>query len=121
MGAAEASGLIAELARATRALGLSQQSVLVAVSGGLDSTALLHGLLEIAGASSLKLSIGHVNHGLRGSESEADEKAITEARRLATKVFGPDVNAIRSQEAAAKLFRKIYDASQEDKISSFTG
>jgi len=77
MGAVEASGLIAELARATRALGLSQQSVLVAVSGGLDSTALLHGLLEIAGASSLKLSIGHVNHGLRGSESEADEKAVT--------------------------------------------
>ena len=68
--------LIDETKRAVDALGLSGRSVLVAASAGLDSTALVHALLESAGRKSLKLSIGHVNHGLRGDESEADQQAV---------------------------------------------
>jgi tRNA(Ile)-lysidine synthase len=70
--------LIDETKRAVAALGLSGRSVLVAVSGGLDSIALTHALLEIAGEKSLKLSIGHVNHGLRGDESETDQASVME-------------------------------------------
>jgi len=80
--------LIDETKRAVDALGLSGRSVLVAASAGLDSNALVHALLEIAGEKSLKLSIGHVNHGLRGDESEADQQAVLElAERLATPAF----------------------------------
>jgi len=70
--------LIRETKRAVDALGLSGRSVLVAASGGLDSNALAHALLEITREKCLKVSIGHVNHGLRGDESEADEQAVFE-------------------------------------------
>jgi len=43
------SVLIDETKRAVDALGLSGRSVLVAASAGLDSNALVHALLEIAG------------------------------------------------------------------------
>ena len=45
-------------------------------AGGIDSTALLHGLQGLSQAHDLNLLIGHVNHGLRGDESEADETAV---------------------------------------------
>jgi tRNA(Ile)-lysidine synthase len=70
--------LVEEVNRAAAALGLRDERVLVAVSGGIDSVALVHALLEIAGEKRLKLAIGHVNHGLRGDESEADQRAVGE-------------------------------------------
>lgn len=46
----------------------------VAVSGGADSVALLRGLVE-CGA---KVVVGHVNHLLRGDESDGDERFVVE-------------------------------------------
>jgi tRNA(Ile)-lysidine synthase len=66
------------LAQALRRLELRGRSILVAISGGIDSVTLAHGLLEASQRYALKLSIGHVNHGLRGAESEADQ-ALVEA------------------------------------------
>jgi len=57
-------------------LGVRDGRVLVAVSGGVDSMTLacvLHALRERRG---LDLAIGHVNHGLRGEASEADQAAV---------------------------------------------
>ena len=48
-------------------------SVLVGVSGGPDSVALLHSLVELAPKWSLRLVVTHLNHQLRGST--ADEEA----------------------------------------------
>jgi tRNA(Ile)-lysidine synthase len=57
--------------------------VLVAVSGGVDSTTLLHGLGLLATRLELRLGVGHVNHGLRGAEADADEAFVREvAARL---------------------------------------
>jgi tRNA(Ile)-lysidine synthase len=50
--------------------------VLVAVSGGLDSSVLLHVLAGLRDPLGLTLAVGHVNHGLRGEASEADERAV---------------------------------------------
>lgn len=47
--------------------------VLVALSGGADSTALLLLLGELRRAYSLELCAVHINHGLRGDEAERDE------------------------------------------------
>jgi tRNA(Ile)-lysidine synthase len=57
-------------------LGLRGRGVLVAVSGGLDSVALAHALRELSQGCALRLSIGHVNHGLRGAESDADQAFV---------------------------------------------
>ena len=51
--------------------------VLVAVSGGSDSVALVHILHSIAGDFSLKLAVAHLNHGLRGQESDRDAEFVT--------------------------------------------
>jgi tRNA(Ile)-lysidine synthase len=48
----------------------------VAVSGGIDSVALLRLLLELRGELGIVLSVIHFNHKLRGKESEADEQFV---------------------------------------------
>jgi tRNA(Ile)-lysidine synthase len=49
------------------------ERVVVALSGGPDSTALLTVLAPIAQELDLSLIIAHFNHGLRGAESDEDE------------------------------------------------
>jgi tRNA(Ile)-lysidine synthase len=48
----------------------------VAVSGGIDSVALLRLLLELRGELGIVLSVVHFNHQLRGPESDADERFV---------------------------------------------
>lgn len=54
-----------------------QKPILVAASGGMDSTVLAHCLSHIPGMAE-NLSLAHVNHNLRGEESEADEAFVVE-------------------------------------------
>lgn len=56
----------------------SGAGILVAVSGGPDSVALLHALVQHAHRASppMALRVGHVNHGLRGAESATDEQFV---------------------------------------------
>jgi tRNA(Ile)-lysidine synthase len=49
----------------------------VAVSGGADSVALLRILLEIRDEQGLVLSVAHLNHCLRGQESDDDEEFVS--------------------------------------------
>ncbi len=48
----------------------------VAVSGGADSVALLSVLVELRERFGYRLSVLHVNHGLRGAESDLDEEFV---------------------------------------------
>ena len=52
--------------------------VVVAVSGGADSVALLHALHELTCRGDLRarLVVAHINHGLRGASSDADEASV---------------------------------------------
>ena len=50
--------------------------ILVAVSGGPDSTALLHILSLMKSQLDLRLSVAHINHGLRGEEARLDEEFV---------------------------------------------
>ncbi len=71
------------LREAALRLDLAGRGVLVAVSGGVDSTVLVHALWTLRGELALRLAVGHVNHGLRGADSEADEAAVADlAKRL---------------------------------------
>jgi tRNA(Ile)-lysidine synthase len=59
------------------------QSVLVAVSGGVDSMILLHLLHEASRRHRWRLVVAHFNHRLRGRSSDADERLVRDtARRL---------------------------------------
>lgn len=53
---------------------LDGDSILVGVSGGADSVALLH-LIHAAG---IPCAAAHVNYGLRGEESDGDEQFVSE-------------------------------------------
>ena len=58
-------------------------TVLAALSGGADSVALLLVLRELRGRLGARIVAGHVNHRLRGAESDADEEFAADlCRRL---------------------------------------
>lgn len=49
-------------------------SVLVALSGGADSAALLHFLISIKESFHLTICAAHLHHGIRGEEADRDEQ-----------------------------------------------
>lgn len=59
---------------------------MVGVSGGPDSVCLLDALHTLAKKYDLKLIVAHVNYGLRGKDSDLDEKLV---RKLAEKYSLP--------------------------------
>lgn len=55
----------------------SGQCVLVGVSGGADSVAMLHVLSELSASMDLDLKIAHLNHGIRGKDASRDAEFVT--------------------------------------------
>jgi tRNA(Ile)-lysidine synthase len=83
------------------------ETVLVAVSGGADSVALLHLLLELAPAWRLRLHVLHVDHQLR-AESTADAGFVTalcERLDVPAEVAMVAVDRQGSLEASARAAR----------------
>jgi tRNA(Ile)-lysidine synthase len=68
--------LLRSLGAALAALGCRERRVLVAASGGVDSTVLVHGVNALAGELGIGLALGHVHHGLRGADADADEAFV---------------------------------------------
>jgi tRNA(Ile)-lysidine synthase len=59
--------------------GLTHTGGVVAISGGPDSVALAHALAQLGrGGFFSSIVLAHVNHQLRGAESDADEAFVTE-------------------------------------------
>lgn len=56
----------------------SGDNIIVALSGGADSVCLLHILLSLQDELSINVSAAHVNHRLRGEESQRDENFVRE-------------------------------------------
>ena len=52
--------------------------VLVGVSGGPDSVALLHALVGLKEALNLEIHVAHLNHGIRGEEAKDDYDYVIE-------------------------------------------
>ena len=103
--------------------GLSGKRLVVAVSGGPDSLALLHALYRLRDEYGLTLRGAHLNHRLRGAESEADAEfaaAAFERLGIPFTLGGVDVAAYRrrhrlSLEDAARRVRYSFlaDAAAE--------
>ena len=61
-----------------QSLWVPPEAVLVAVSGGPDSVALLHLFWRLRAEIGFPLSVAHLNHALRGEESDKDEAFVAE-------------------------------------------
>lgn len=88
--------------------------VLCCVSGGADSIALLHLLTKNAEVLKITVCAVHVNHGLRGTESDAEEAFVRDfCQRLKVPLFVRRVSVKHeaSLEAAARVAR--YQAFHE--------
>lgn len=70
--------LILKVKAAIRRFGLIEdgETILVAVSGGVDSAVLLHVLNAMKDELSLSLAVCHLNHNLRGAESTRDMEFV---------------------------------------------
>lgn len=82
--------------------------MLVAVSGGSDSVALLGLLSELKPEFSLDLVVVHLDHALRGAASRADCRWV---RRLAGRLGFPCIVARRDVRAWAKKNKKSLEES----------
>lgn len=78
-----------------------QPRLLVAVSGGPDSVCLLHILVRLQEELGIRLHVAHLNHQLRGAESEADAHYVSaRANRLGipATIEQRDVKAYQAQQ-----------------------
>jgi tRNA(Ile)-lysidine synthase len=107
-----------------------KDSVVVGVSGGPDSVALLHVLFLIAPRYSLKLGVAHLNHCLRGNDSDKDARfvdALAKTYDVPCYIQKKDVptyqmeNKLSREEAARHVrytfLNKIADTMQYNKIA----
>jgi tRNA(Ile)-lysidine synthase len=103
----------------------------VAVSGGIDSVALLRLLIELRHELGIVLSVVHFNHGLRGAESDADREFVAALARehgLEFHAASGDVAELAAEErsgveAAARelrygFFRELLGSGEGFEIES---
>ena len=104
--------------------------VVVGVSGGADSICLLH-ILKSLKKYKLNLIAAHLNHGLRGTESDRDEKFVeNSAGELGLRYVSERVdvdgyksqNKLSTEDACRQLrymfFQKILKEADADKIAT---
>lgn len=84
--------------------------VLVAVSGGADSTALLHCLNRLAPRLRLSLTAAHLNHRIRGPEADQDEDFV---RRMSADLNLPFFSeAVDLKQMAAETKQNLEDLAR---------
>jgi tRNA(Ile)-lysidine synthase len=89
--------------------------ILLAVSGGPDSTAMLYLFLGFRDEFDLTLAVAHVHHGLRGSDADRDQLFVKDmARELGVPFFSKKLHVPsqrtrgESPEEAARRLRFCY-------------
>jgi tRNA(Ile)-lysidine synthase len=103
-----------------------RQNLVVAVSGGPDSVCLLHLLVELREKLNASLHVAHLNHQLRGAESEADAQYVADLARkldLPATIEQRDVKAYQAQqrlslEEAAREVRYTFLAQVAESIGT---
>jgi tRNA(Ile)-lysidine synthase len=103
-----------------------KERVVVGVSGGADSVCLLHILAEWQGRLGIRLHVAHLNHEIRGAESQADSEYVSNlagSLRIPITVDRQDVAAYRTErkcslEEAARELRYAFFARVARKIGA---
>jgi tRNA(Ile)-lysidine synthase len=95
----------------------SDDKILLGISGGIDSTTLLFVLLEIRKKIGFSLGLAHVNHMLRGKESERDEQFV---QKLAEELHLPlNLQRVNIKNIALKRGLWIQHAGREARYDFF--
>lgn len=101
--------------------------ICVALSGGADSVALLHLLHRLKADFNIELSAVHINHSLRGEESDRDEEFVTrlcQRMNVTLKVEKIDVKALADKNnesielAARKARYEVFSGLDGTKIAT---
>lgn len=96
--------------------------VLLGLSGGADSSALLHLLCEWARGSGAKIYAAHINHGIRtedyGNEADRDEQFCRElCRSLGVELFVAQIDVPKMAQASG---RSIETEAREARYAFFS-
>ena len=94
----------------------------VAVSGGADSVALLGLLLELRSELGIVLSVAHVNHKLRGEESDGDEQFVANLARqhaLELHICEAPVDAMQKSGNIPSVISGIEAAARDQRYGFF--
>ena len=90
---------------------------LIGISGGADSVALLLMLLGDIRSGRISAEAVHVNHGLRGEESDRDEvfvRALCEKERIPFTAFHPDLKDRKDENSARKARYACFDKRMKE-------
>jgi tRNA(Ile)-lysidine synthase len=93
------------------------ERVIVAVSGGPDSMALLGALGRLSKAYALTLIVAHFNHGLRGERADAEEafvRDVAEGMGLVCESLKSDIGEISRERKAS-----IEETAREERYRFF--
>jgi len=102
------------------------ETLVVGVSGGADSVCLLCLLQKCQDELGIKLHVAHLNHGLRGVESEGDARYVAELASsfsLPIAIDRQDVAAYQAKkrcslEEAARELRYVFFAQVAEKVGA---
>lgn len=98
----------------------------VAVSGGPDSVCLLHVLVDLAPKLGIQISVAHLNHKLRGADSDEDERFVEQmVERLGVPFHSESADWTAREanlEQAARtarrgFFSRLIEAGQADRVA----
>ncbi len=108
----------------------SGNKVAAGVSGGPDSVAMLHLLLQLRDEFALNITAAHVNHRLRGEESDGDERfvaALCEKWNVPLRLMSADVSKLSKEQGLTleeagrqcryALFNAVAGETGADKIA----
>ena len=101
---------------------LPGSSIVLAVSGGIDSMVMLHLFAAFRAEWNLHLALAHINHQLRGDESDGDEAFVRQAahildipfscKRVDTLGHAADTH-LSKQEAARNLRYEFFETVRQ--------
>ena len=105
--------------------------VAVACSGGADSVALLHILVELRETLGVVLSVAHFHHQIRGAEADGDQQFVEELAARLQLEFHSDSGNVPEHAAGSKIsletaarelrhnwFAKLIKQGKVDKIAT---
>ncbi len=97
-----------------------RDGVLIAVSGGPDSVALLHVLFKLKEELNLRLEVAHLQHGIRGKEAQADAALVEKlANKLSLSFHFKEINLLKTKTARGK--GNLEAMAREERYRFFAG